>query len=134
MKGKYFLDANVIISGLLWKGGPRQLLDLGERSEIRLVTSDYVLAEVRDFLQGTDFEGSRIDGWLEHLTGFMQVIRVSKREIERFWDALDDKKDIAVLAAAVRAKAILVTGDIELLKKAGKYVDVISVRKALNGD
>jgi len=130
---RFFLDANVIISGLLWKGTPRRLLEQGRKSKIALVTSEYVLLEVREVLEGMEFDRRKIDGSVLYLRSFMDMVRISKTEVQRYWDVLDDKTDVPVLAAAIRAKAVLVTGDKEILEKAGEYIEVVSVRKALNG-
>jgi putative PIN family toxin of toxin-antitoxin system len=127
------LDANVIISGLLWKGTPRRLLEQGRKSKIALVTSEYVLLEVREVLEDMEFDRRKVDASVLYLRSFMEMVRISKTEVQRYWDVLDDKTDVPVLAAAIRAKAVLVTGDKELLEKAGEYIEVVTVRKALNG-
>ncbi len=132
MKHKYFLDANVLISGLLWKGNERNLLEHGRRATLRLVTSDYALQEVRDFLKESDFKPERIDEYLIYLKSICEVVRISSDEVRRYWDVLEDKKDVPILAAAIRSKAILVTGDKPLTEKAKKYLMVMNARMVLD--
>ncbi|MCG2784430.1 MAG: putative toxin-antitoxin system toxin component, PIN family, partial [Anaerolineae bacterium] len=40
------LDTNTVISGLFWKGAPRQVLDLARSGVIVLFTSPELLAEL----------------------------------------------------------------------------------------
>ena len=40
------LDTNVVISGLLWGGLPRQLLELGRDGQVELFTSSVLLIDV----------------------------------------------------------------------------------------
>jgi putative PIN family toxin of toxin-antitoxin system len=131
LKRKYFLDANVLISGLVSKGNERNLLERGRRENLRIVTSDYALQEVRDFLEESDFKQEKIDEYLIYLKSICEVIRISRDEVRRYWDALDDKKDVPILAAAIRSRTILVTGDKQLTEKAKKYIIVVNARMAL---
>jgi putative PIN family toxin of toxin-antitoxin system len=132
LKHKYFLDANVLISGLLWKGNERNLLEHGRRDNLRLITSDYALQEVRDFLVSSDFKPERIDESLLYLKSICEVVHVSRDEVRRYWDELDDKNDVPILAAAIRSKAILVTGDKPLTEKAKKFLTVMNARMVLD--
>lgn len=47
---KLFVDANTMISGLLFEGNERLLLELGRYGTCELVTNDYVRSEVADVL------------------------------------------------------------------------------------
>jgi putative PIN family toxin of toxin-antitoxin system len=132
LKRKYFLDANVLISGLVSNGNERNLLERGRRGNLRIVTSDYALREVRDFLEESDFKQEKIDEYLIYLRSICEVIRISRDEVKRYWDALDDKKDVPILAAAIRSKTILVTGDKQLTEQAKKYLIVVNARMALD--
>ncbi len=44
------LDTNVVVSGLLWGGVPRRLLDLGRDGRVMLFTSSVLLDELADVL------------------------------------------------------------------------------------
>jgi putative PIN family toxin of toxin-antitoxin system len=50
------LDTNVVVSGLLWDGSPRQLLQLGRGERVRLFTSAPLLAELTEVLLRPKFE------------------------------------------------------------------------------
>ena len=43
-------DTNTVVSGLLWHGAPRQVLDNARSGKIKLFTSAVSLAELEDVL------------------------------------------------------------------------------------
>jgi uncharacterized protein len=54
---KIVLDTNTVISGLFWRGAPRQVLDLARSGSITLFTSPELLAELADVLGLKKFSG-----------------------------------------------------------------------------
>ena len=44
------LDTNTVLSGLFWKGAPRQILDLARSGTFTLFTSPDLLSELADVL------------------------------------------------------------------------------------
>jgi putative PIN family toxin of toxin-antitoxin system len=133
-KRSYFLDANVIISGLLWNGNERELLLLGENQKIVALTSAYVLKQVEDVLHRMNFDDIKITEFLVYLRSFTQLIDASKDDAMKYWDVLNDKTDVPILAAAIISKCILVTGDRELLEKGSSLIEVINAKKALENE
>ncbi len=130
-KRKYFLDANIIISGLLWKGNERILLDLGEEGELVLMTSVYVIKEVEDVLREMKFNKNKVDEFIIYLRSFIELKDATLEDVKRLWDALKDKSDVPVLAAAIKAKSTLVTGDKELHSKGPKFIKVKNAKQVL---
>lgn len=60
---KVFVDANTIVSGLLFVGNDAVLLELGRLRALRLVTNEYVFGEVREILKrGGNFVSRRKNG------------------------------------------------------------------------
>ena len=45
------LDTNIVVSGLLWGGVPRQLLELGRDGQITFFTSSALLDELVNVLE-----------------------------------------------------------------------------------
>ena len=45
------LDTNVVVSGLIWRGPPRQLLALGRSGRVTLFSSAVLLDELIDVLK-----------------------------------------------------------------------------------
>lgn len=58
IKPRVVVDTNVIVSGLTFKGKPREILDLARRGEIQLCISPFILNEMSEVLK-EDF------GWSE---------------------------------------------------------------------
>jgi len=48
-------DTNIVISGLLWRGNPRQILDAARDGIIGLFTSFMLLEELEDVLSREKF-------------------------------------------------------------------------------
>ena len=121
MPTRLFLDANTIISGLLYEGNESELLDLGLLGAVELVTVAYVWAEVQEVLRRPQFRLSP-EG-VEDLLSFGQEAllilpdadegAITSREGD-----LKDKEDAAVWAGFEASGAdSLITGDKELLQK-----------------
>ena len=130
-KRRYFLDANIIISGLLWKGNERILLESGNEGKVALVTSVYVLKEIDDVLKRMNFDEDKVYEFFIYLRSFIELKDVSLKDVKKYWDALNDKGDVPILAAAIKAKCVLVTGDKELLSKGSKFINVKNAKQVL---
>lgn len=107
------LDTNVVVSGLLWGGPPRRLLELARQD-----TSAVLLDELADVLARAKFavplatHGITPDGILRGYAALAQTVAAPL--IARTVPA--DADDDAVIACALAAKArLIVTGDRDLL-------------------
>jgi len=112
------LDTNTIISGLFWRGAPRQVLDLARSGTFTLFTSPDLLAELADVLERKKFSArlEQADTSVEELVfGYAtlaKTVRPNKIEAVIKADPDDDK----VLACAKAANAEIITsGDNHLL-------------------
>lgn len=112
------LDTNVLVSGLLWRGVPHQLLEQVRSGALSIVTSPALLAELSEVLARPKFAAllARVDTKPEDLLAALgQVADVIAppplpEPISR------DPDDDAVLALAVAAQAdVIVSGDNDLL-------------------
>lgn len=115
---KIVLDTNTVISGLLWKGAPRQVLDLARSGSIMLFTSPELLAELADVLGRKKFSArlalaeTNVDELVYGYAALAKTIRPAKIKPMIKTDPDDDK----VLACAKAAKAEIITsGDNHLL-------------------
>ena len=129
---KLFVDANTVISGLLFQGNERLLLELGRYGTCDLVTVGYVCAEVKDFLGRplvglSEEEQRRLMAILDR-----SVIALGDPPAEKVREALGrlrDEDDLPVLVGfEISGADYLVTGDRELRRVAPK---AISTRRAL---
>lgn len=112
------LDTNVVVSGLLWDGPPRRILDAARAGRISLFTSARLADELRDVIGRAKLASRLIaldktPGEFSEEYADMTTV-VSPGEIER---ASADPDDDHVLACALPAKAdVIVSGDRDLLE------------------
>jgi len=111
------LDTNIVVSGLIWGGVPRQLLDLGRDGRVIFFTSSVLLDELADVLEREKFAALLASqgitpAFLMQRYGMLAKL-VKPQPIERTVRDIDDD---AVVATALAAKAdIIATGDSDLL-------------------
>ena len=113
------VDTNVVVSGLLWGGAPRELLRLAAEGHLTLVTSEELLAELGDVLRRPKFAarlcaiGASPESLIAEFRCFAIIIDappLAKPVVEA------DPDDDMVLACALVAKADrIVSGDQHLL-------------------
>ena len=48
-------DTNIVVSGLMWRGNPRRILDAARAGDIQLFTTGTLLAELEDVLSRRKF-------------------------------------------------------------------------------
>jgi putative PIN family toxin of toxin-antitoxin system len=112
------LDTNTVISGLFWKGAPRQVLDLARSGTFTLFTSPELLAELADVLGRKKFSTrlAQADTSIEELVLGYASLAITVRP-----DKIDpvikvDPDDDKVLACAKIANAeVIASGDSHLL-------------------
>jgi len=112
------LDTNIVISGLIWSGVPRQLLELGRGGgRVTLFTSGALLDELADVLERKKFSSlltaqNTTPTFLMQRYGILAKL-VIPQSIERTVRDIDDD---VVIATALAAEAdAIVTGDNDLL-------------------
>lgn len=125
-------DTNIVVSGLLWRGNPRRILDAARAGDIQLFTTPVLLTELEDVLSREKF-AARLTavGVTPHdlvlgYAALASVIEPAGLEPVIFADPDDD----AVLACAVAARGdVIVSGDSHLLDLK-RYLDVRVVTAA----
>ena len=132
---KIVLDTNTVISGLLWKGAPRQILDLARSGSLTLFTSPELLAELANVLERKKFSArlalaeTNVDELVYGYAALAKTIRPAKIKPMIKADPDDDK----VLACAKAAKAEIITsGDDHLLNlKEYEGIRILTVNQLL---
>jgi putative PIN family toxin of toxin-antitoxin system len=132
---KIVLDTNTVISGLLWKGAPRQILDLARSGSLTLFTSPELLAELANVLERKKFSArlalaeTNVDELVYGYAALAKTIRPAKIKPMIKVDPDDDK----VLACAKAAKAEIITsGDNHLLNlKEYEGIRILTVNQLL---
>ncbi len=111
-------DTNIVVSGLLWRGLPRRVLDTARDGIIELFTSIALLEELEDALSreksAPRLEAANVTAH-ELVLGYAALARVVEAAtIEPV--VLADPDDDAVLACALAAQCeVLTSGDSHLL-------------------
>ncbi len=132
---RVFVDANTLVSGLIFEGNESQILELGALGVIELLTSTEVLEEVGKVIRRDEFECGRKE--IRSLLGYLQrtvliLGRPDDKALNKVSQTLDDKKDAHVWAGLVCADAdFLLTGDKELLKKVDRAIRTKDLLKKL---
>ena len=126
-------DTNIIVSGLLWRGNPRRILDAAHTGDIRLFTTAVLLVELEDVLSREKF-ASRVASINvtphDLVLGYAALASVLEpANIEPV--ILADPDDDAVLSCAVAAHSkIIVSGDSHLLDL--NNISIFALSKQLN--
>ena len=112
------LDTNIVISGLLWHGSPRRILDAARAGDLTLLTTVVLLAELHDVLDRPKFAERLAKAGVtaeELVLGYGSLAGVVTPAIIDPV-VVDDPDDDAVLACAVTCAAeAIVSGDPHLL-------------------
>lgn len=112
------LDTNVVVSGYLWGGVPRQLLQAARHNRLRLFTSTPLLLELTDILGRVKFARKLAAAQLsiDHLVDRYALLATVIHPAAIAPTIIDDPDDDQVLACALSAKTeIIVSGDRHLL-------------------
>jgi len=120
------LDTNSIVSGLLWHGPPRSILDLARAGKLELFTSPTLLAELHEVLSRPKFAARlAAAGTTAHelATGYAALATPIRAEPER-GAVPEDPDDDHVLGCAIAAAVNwIISGDSHLLR-IGDYQEV----------
>jgi uncharacterized protein len=111
-------DTGIVVSGLLWHGTPRQLLNEARNGRIALFTSAALLAELEDVLLRDKFSARLVRANVtvrELVLGYAALAAIVKPvSVEQV--VAQDPDDDQVLACAATAEAeAIVSGDKHLL-------------------
>jgi putative PIN family toxin of toxin-antitoxin system len=113
------LDTNSIVSGLLWRGAPRFVLDLARAGKLELFTSPTLLAELYEVLSRPKFAARRAAaGTTAHelATGY-GALAAPIRAQPASGAVPDDPDDDHVVGCAIAAAASwIISGDSHLLR------------------
>ena len=120
------LDTNIIVSGFVYPGSERALIELATQGRFELAASEYLLAEVqRVLLYKFDWSYSRMESRLTPLTRIALIVNPP-----RLVTAVPhDHPDNRILDCAVNSGAeYLVTGDRKHLLPLGEFEGVKILR------
>lgn len=128
-------DTNTLVSGLLWHGAPRQLVNAARRRKVEIVATTALLAELAKVLSRDKFIApiGRANLSVESLIADHARIAVVVEAAALLQPVCRDPDDDAVLAAALGGKVdLIVSGDRDLLDL-GRFreIPIVTVGAAL---
>ncbi len=128
-------DTNTVISGLLWHGAPRRVLDAARAGKVSLFTSAALLVELEDTLSRAKFAErlERVGVTRSVLVQGYATLATVVKPVAIPPAVLADPDDDAVLACAVAAQAQAVaSGDSHLLNlKTYQDIPILTVNELL---
>jgi putative PIN family toxin of toxin-antitoxin system len=128
-------DTNTALSGLLWGGPPRRLIDLARERSVTLCTSLTLLAELAEviarekFAQRIQMAGLSVADLVQDYQYLVTVVEPQPLSAPICRDPDDDH----VLACAVAARAdLIVTRDLDLLDlETFQNIPIVAAAEAL---
>jgi putative PIN family toxin of toxin-antitoxin system len=111
-------DTNTVLSGLLWQGSPRRLIDLARERALTLCTSTALLAELAEVIGRGKFAARVHDAGLAAADLVQDYVRLTEIVVPASLTepVSRDPDDDLVLATALGAEAsLIVSGDHDLL-------------------
>ncbi len=116
---KVLLDTNIWISGLLWGGNPRQIIQLAQQKQILLYSSELLIKELEATLAYPKLQRRLATLEItaeELLKEISRIIVITQPVSLSSIPELRDSKDKIVLEAAVSVPVdVIVSGDEDLL-------------------
>lgn len=130
------IDTNLLVSGVISAGLPRQLVDAAKAGEFELCTSEVLLAELLDVIARSKFAARLAQAGLTPMDVVedLRTLAVVVSPITIALVVLTDPDDDHVLAAALTGAADLIaSGDKRDLLPLGSYqgIPIITAREAL---
>jgi len=126
---KVVLDTNIYISGILFAGKPREVLDLAIKGKIHVFISPDILSELRDVLSRKKFGFSpeRVDIIIREIESITTMVNPAKK----YSIVSHDSDDNIIIDCAMESRVeYIITGDNDLLCL-NKYKSITIINPAL---
>lgn len=130
------LDTNVTVSGLLWHGAPRRVLEAARNGQIELFSSAELVAELEDVLQRPKLAArlARIGSTpAELLAGYLALVVVIRAAPLLAPISVDPDDDVVLACALAAQAAAVVSGDDDLLRLGTvEQIPILTAAELLN--
>ena len=117
------LDTNVVISSLLWKGIPHEILKLVEKGIVKYYATIEMINELEEVLRRDKFSvriaklQTSMNEMMLGITSLVEIVKLKRLINLKPQEIPTDKDDIIFIQCAINAKAqYIISGDIHLLK------------------
>ena len=132
---KIVLDSNIFISGIFWKGNPHKIIELAEKRELEIFTTDEILEELFGVLKREKFKPLFEEAKTNTNEVFEKTLELVKIciPVKKINIIKDDPSDNKFLACAISAQAsFIISGDNHLLKvKNFQGISIVKPREFL---
>ncbi len=126
---KVVLDTNIYISGILFAGKPREVLDLAIKGKIHVFISPDILSELRDVLSIKKFGSSRLNVLILLSVKLNHNFYVNPAK--KYSIVSHDSDDNIIIDCAMESRVeYIITGDNDLLCL-NKYKSITIINPAL---
>ena len=125
---KVVLDTNIYISGILFAGKPREVLDLAIKGKIHVFISPDILSELRDVLSRKKFGFSpeHVDIIIREIESITTMVNPAKK-----YSIVSHDSDNIIIDCAMESRVeYIITGDNDLLCL-NKYKSINIINPAL---
>ena len=125
---KVVLDTNIYISGILFAGKPREVLDLAIKGKIHVFISPDILSELRDVLSRKKFGFSpeHVDIIIREIESITTMVNPAKK-----YSIVSHDSDNIIIDCAMESRVeYIITGDNDLLCL-NKYKSITIINPAL---
>jgi putative PIN family toxin of toxin-antitoxin system len=109
------IDTNVLISAIFWTGKPKQLLNKVRHRKVTFITSENLLAELKEVLMRKDKPFKLSDEEADRIVSAMRTLAETVPTHSQV-DVCQDERDNKVIECALDGKAeCIISGDLHLL-------------------
>jgi putative PIN family toxin of toxin-antitoxin system len=131
---RVMLDSNIIISGIVFSGNERKLINTIYSKSLVLILNDYIEIEVESVIRKKFPKQKRIFRDLIDLLIVEYVLVPSVAMVEEAKLLIRDPKDAIILASAIDAKPdIFVSGDLDFhTDDVRKFINAVNTSRAID--
>jgi putative PIN family toxin of toxin-antitoxin system len=113
------LDTNITVSGLLWRGAPRAVIEAARSEHIELFSCAELLDELKDVLQRPKLAARLAQIGKEPtdlISEYLSLIAVIRADPLPAPVSVDPDDDVVLACALAAQAAVIVSGDDDLLR------------------
>lgn len=130
---RIMLDTNILISGMVFRGPERRLLEVIHQHRLTLVINSYIVEETKEVLRRKFPAHVLAFDKLLSLLNVEYIPMPSPASLAKVRPIIRDPKDAVILASAIEARPdIFVSSDLDLhTPEVGSFIEVMTTTEVL---